>query len=243
RHLRQERPGRAGRRWSADAAYGTHHGRRDGLTHHARHAAGLVPRPGQLLLQEAARRRPEIARAHIGPGAAAVLALAGGFALRAGRVGSYIQVAIVASGAVDRKLDLAGLRLEHGGALHAGDAAGVLDAWRDLGFEPAHGGRRRGPRIGEAPGTAAPVALAPGRTYSRVAAAHLETEVVATPPVETRLRVGRRGRARQAERDQTKEHPMQSPHRRRLMLRPEAGPPSPRTPMLVNPKDGREGHQ
>ena len=32
RHLRQERPGRAGRRRPADAAHGPHHGRRDGLT-------------------------------------------------------------------------------------------------------------------------------------------------------------------------------------------------------------------
>ena len=48
RHLRQERPGRAGRRRPADPAHGPHHGRRDGLIATAvapSRTAKLAPRP------------------------------------------------------------------------------------------------------------------------------------------------------------------------------------------------------
>src|SRR6185312_6255714 len=72
-------------------------------SHHPRHAAGLVPRAGDPLLQEAARRRPEIARPHIGPGAAAVFALAGRLAGRPGRIARNVEVLVVAAGAVDRE--------------------------------------------------------------------------------------------------------------------------------------------
>ena len=42
RHLRQERPGRAGRRRPADAAHGPDHGRRHGVTRVARRACNMA---------------------------------------------------------------------------------------------------------------------------------------------------------------------------------------------------------
>ena len=79
RHLRQERPGRAGRRRPADLADGAHHGRRDGLIYRTtpdmQHGRRFGAR--DLVLEVAARRRAAVARPHKRPGAAAVLAFAG----------------------------------------------------------------------------------------------------------------------------------------------------------------------
>src|SRR3954451_6547210 len=145
-----------------------HDAPRGALAHDPGHAAGLVAWRGDPLFEKTARRRPKIARPHIGPGAAAVLLLAGGFAGRALRIRIDVDIAVVAAGAVDRELDRAGPFLRHTCALHAGDAAGVFMARRDLALEPAGGARRGRARIGEAPGRAAPVALASRRANRRI---------------------------------------------------------------------------
>src|SRR5688572_1025427 len=131
--------------------------------HDARYAARFAARPGHALLQEAARRRPKIARPHIGPRAAALFGLAGLSAHGAGRVGLHIQVLEVPSGAIDREFNGAALALEHARALHARHATGVLDARSNLVLEPAHRARRCRAWIGEAPGAAPPFPLAARR--------------------------------------------------------------------------------
>src|SRR5205085_3629035 len=104
----------------------------------------------------------------------ALLALAGGFAGRAGGIGVHVHVAQVSAGAVDRELDRPAFALEHARALHARDATCVLHPRGDLALEPAHGAGRRGARVGEAPGTAAPLALAARRAGRRIGRTHGE---------------------------------------------------------------------
>src|SRR5581483_1486257 len=50
------------------------------LADHTRNAARLVPRPRDPVLEIAARARTDVARPHIGPGAAFVVGFAGGLA-------------------------------------------------------------------------------------------------------------------------------------------------------------------
>src|SRR5664280_3727412 len=71
------------------------------LSHHTRNAARLRPRRLELVLEVAARARSVIAGARIGPGAAAVLGIAGRLAGGARSVGRGLEVAIIATGAVD----------------------------------------------------------------------------------------------------------------------------------------------
>src|SRR5882672_9424630 len=67
----------------------------DALAHNPGDAARLMPRRGDPLFQEAACGRAKITRPHIGPGAAAVLLLAGGLAGRPLRISADIHVAKV----------------------------------------------------------------------------------------------------------------------------------------------------
>src|SRR5690348_6677578 len=97
----------------------------------------------------------EVAGTDIGPGAAAVLGLAGGLARGPGRVGLGLEVAVIAAGPVDAELEravAASARLLHAGALDPGDAAGVLGPRRHLVLEPAHRILPGGAGIDEAPG-------------------------------------------------------------------------------------------
>ena len=64
-----------------------------------------LARRGEPALQEAARGRAFVARPHIGPGAAALLAFAGRLAGGAGRIGRHLEIAQVAADAVDAELD------------------------------------------------------------------------------------------------------------------------------------------
>ena len=134
RHLRQERPGRAGRRRPADAAHGRASrsaGRAECLkTHHAGEAAGFAHRRRDVVLEVATRRWPAIARPHIGPGAAAFLAPRRRLTVFPVGIGRNVEVAIVAAEAVDAEFDRSVLRLDHAGAAHARHAAGGSDARR-----------------------------------------------------------------------------------------------------------------
>src|SRR5262245_55672993 len=108
------------------------------LSHHTGQATRLAPRRLDLALEIAARGISLIAGPHVGPGAAAVLALARLLARLAGRIGRQVEVAVVAAEAIDRNLHRTGPRLDQARALDAGDAAGVLDALGHVALEPAH---------------------------------------------------------------------------------------------------------
>src|SRR3569623_2746174 len=118
------------------------------LTHHARDATRLVPRPRDLGFQIAARRDADIARPHIGPGAALALGIACRSAGRANRIGLLeVENAQVAAGAGDRIFDRSMRRLDDPGATNARYAALGLDPRRHLVLQPADGGRILGSRI------------------------------------------------------------------------------------------------
>src|SRR3569833_538622 len=118
------------------------------LTHYARDAARLVPRPRDLGFQIAARRDADIARPHIGPGAALALGIACRTAGRAIRIGLLeVEKAEVAAGAVDRIFDRSMRRLDDPGAANARYAARARGPRRRRGRQPAGGGRGRGARI------------------------------------------------------------------------------------------------
>ena len=81
------------------------------LSHHPRNAAWLMDRAGDVVFQIANRRRSDIARPHIGPGAAAFLALAGKLTVLARRIGRHVELPVVAAETVNLELDRAlGLR-------------------------------------------------------------------------------------------------------------------------------------
>ena len=118
------------------------------LSHHTRDAARLPPRRAQAVLQIAARAgtAAEIAGPHIGPGAAAVVPLAGGLAGRPVRVRRACR-----TGGSRRRGGRCRTRrrrrgrgaLDHAGALDARHAAGVLDPRRHLVLQPADRSRAR----------------------------------------------------------------------------------------------------
>src|SRR5579871_1175652 len=74
---------------------------RVGLPHHARYAARLMMGRHHAVLQEAPRLWAEIAGPHIGPSAALSFAVASGLAGFPRRVRRYIEIAVVAAGAVN----------------------------------------------------------------------------------------------------------------------------------------------
>src|SRR5262249_19493323 len=147
-------------RWRAGCAFGA--GARM-LSHHARHAARPVARRRDLVLEEAARGRPAVARALIAPRPAATVGFAGRLAGEAGRIRRDLHALVVPADPVDRDLGRPAPRRHHAGAAHARHAARLVDAARDARLQPADRRAVRG-RIGEAPGAAARLMLAPQRT-------------------------------------------------------------------------------
>src|SRR5262249_4175680 len=89
------------------------------LSHHPGNAARLSHRPGNVILQITDRRGADIAGPHIGPGAAAILRLAGRLAALAAGVGRKIEVPVVAAVPVDVELDRPDPRFNHAGPAHA----------------------------------------------------------------------------------------------------------------------------
>ena len=86
-------------------------------------------------------------------------------------------------------------------------------------LQPAGGVHMGGARIREAPGAAAPVALAARGAGRRIAVAHGEAQIVAARPVVADLRHGRRQAGDERER-QHADGKRQSPHARRCLPRP-----------------------
>src|SRR5262249_59845534 len=136
----------------------------------------------------------------IGPGAAAVLALASGLAGIAGGIRRRIEIAKVTAEAVDAELQrvVAALaRLRHAGALDARDAAGVFRPRRHLGLEPADRVLPRRARIVEAPRAAARLAIATRRAGGRIGRALDHAGVIAARAIEASLAGGRQRRGAQ----------------------------------------------
>src|SRR5258708_18111094 len=121
-----------------------------------------------VVFQVAPRFRAEIAGPYIGPGAALGFGGAGRLAGFARRVGRYLEIAIVATGAINGELPHPVARLDDAGAMNAGCGGAVLHPRRHLALEPAHR-RPIGARIVEAPGPATSVAVAAGRAYGGIA--------------------------------------------------------------------------
>src|SRR5205085_3950248 len=158
----------------------------------------------------------DVARAGVGPGAAFVVGGAGGLAGLIALMTFDVEIAVVAAEAVDRRLDGPGRLLDHAGAAHAGDAATVLGARRDVTLQPAHRAAGGIGRIVETPGPATPVALAGQCAIRRIAGAHQRVGVVAARTVEIGLRLclaGRAGSRSNDERCQTRPDETAFPHR------------------------------
>src|SRR5258708_15355438 len=130
-----------------------------------------------VVFQVAPRFRAEIAGPYIGPGAALGFGVAGRLAGFARRVGRYLEIAIVATGAINGELPHPVARLDDAGAMNAGCGGAVLHPRRHLALEPAHR-RTIGGRIIEAPGPATGVAVAARRAYGGEAPPRPESLVV-----------------------------------------------------------------
>ncbi len=165
--------------------------------HDAGHAARLAPRLGQPVLEVAARDvRPQVAGPHVGPGTAAVLALAGLLAGFAGRIGRQIEVAVVAAGAVDRHFHRAAFLLHQSRTLDAGHAALVLDRRLHLALEPAYRAwfrrpcpDRRTPRRGSALPARSALRIRPDlRTAPRSGCSRLRAGRTRPAPTRSRCR-------------------------------------------------------
>ena len=159
-------------------------------------------RGGRSVLEIAARTvaRAEVAGAHVGPGAAAVLPLAGGLAGGTVRVGLDVEIAVVAAEPVDAELKgaVAPLaRLLHPGALDAGDAARILHPLRHLVFQPANRILPGRAGIDEAPGTTAAFAIAPRGARRRVGRPFGHAGVIPAGTVKAGLAGGGKARAQQ----------------------------------------------
>src|SRR5262245_12117106 len=114
-------------------------------------AARLADGPRDAVLEITNRRRTDITRSHVRPGAAAFIGLASRCAAFATRVSRQVEVPEVAAGSIDPELRPFLFRLDDTGAAHAGDTTRRLHARRDPGFEPTHGVGVFGGRIGKGP--------------------------------------------------------------------------------------------
>src|SRR6266436_6437780 len=161
----------------------------EALPHHPRRESGLAARRLDFLFQEAMRFPADVARPRIGPGPAFVVGGAGGFAevvaLAAFDLAALeLEILVIAAGTVDRGFDRPVPGFDHAGAPDAGDAAIVLHARGHAALEPAHRAAIGVGRVVEAPGPAAPVALAEQRTILGVARWHRRAGVIAARTVE-----------------------------------------------------------
>src|ERR1700722_5435003 len=102
------------------------------LPHHARDKTGPAPRRLDFLFQETVRVFAGISRPGIAPGPTFVVAGAGRLAGFVALAFFQFETVVVAAGPVDRGLDRPVARLDHAGAAHAGDTAGVLGARRHV---------------------------------------------------------------------------------------------------------------
>src|ERR1700680_588347 len=102
------------------------------LSHHSGNAARPGTRRLDHVLEITVRGCRAIALAPIGPGAAARVTLASLGAGLAVRVGSGLEILVVAADAVDRVFEFAKPRLDDAGAAHARHAAARLHGRRDL---------------------------------------------------------------------------------------------------------------
>src|SRR6266700_2174830 len=182
------------------------------LSHHAGTESGLAPRRLDFLLQETMRLLADISGPRKGPGATLVLGVAGRLADLIAVAGLEFETAEVAAGPVDRGLDRPVSRLDHARAADTGDAAFVLHPSRHRAFEPADRTGGRVGRVVEAPGPAAPVALAQHRTVSGVPRFDRRTQIVSAGTVEIGLgvRLSRAQDGRKARHDQ--ENDADQPH-------------------------------
>src|SRR5580704_1653212 len=162
------------------------------LPHHARNTARPVPWRLDRVLEVAVRDRYAVARPAIGPGAAAVLGLAGVDAGCGLGIRLRFERPVIAAKAVDGIFEVAGARLDDAGAAHARHAAARFHARYHIALEPAHRRAARGRRVGEAPGPAASLVFAAGGADRRIAVRHAGVRIIAARPVEARLR--KRGR-------------------------------------------------
>src|ERR1700733_2950745 len=126
----------------------------DRLPHHPRNTARPVPWRLDRVLEIAVRDRYAVAGAAIGPGAAAVLGLAGVGAGRGLGIGLRFERPVIAAEAVDGIFEVASTRLDDAGAAHARHAAARFDARHHIALEPAHRRAARGRRINKTPGPA-----------------------------------------------------------------------------------------
>jgi hypothetical protein len=131
----------------------------------------------------------------------------------AGRLADFVVVAvfqfetaIVAAGPVDRGLDRPVSWLDHAGAADAGDAAIVLDPRGHRALEPADGARGGIGRVVEAPGPAAPVALAQQRAVRGIPGLDRRAQIVAAGTVEIGLGLRRSGAKDDRKDDQKARH-------------------------------------
>jgi hypothetical protein len=157
------------------------------LPHHPGNAAWPVHGPGNAVLEITNRRRPDIARAHIGPGPAGFLGLARRLTAFAACFGCELEVPVVTAVSIDAKLGRSAFRLDHAGPAHAGRTARRLEPWRHPGFEPTNGGGAFGRWIGKGPRAAAWIPLAPSSALSRIPGPQGKAGIVAARPVEADL--------------------------------------------------------
>src|SRR4029077_18024421 len=136
-------------------------------------------------------RRAPITRAQVGPGAAAVVGLAGRLAGESCRV-LQLDAFVVPAPAADGEFPRAAFRLDDARTAHPRHAAGLHDSRRHLGLEPADRGAIAG-RIAEGPGAATRLALTAQRADGGVAGPNGKAGVVGARAVEADLRPGRRG--------------------------------------------------
>src|SRR5215217_4255028 len=93
------------------------------LSHHARNAARAALRTCDAILQITGSGRSAIATSQIGPGPATFLRLAGRLAAFSSWVRLHVEMAIIATNAVDRELDRPATRLDDARSAHTGNAA------------------------------------------------------------------------------------------------------------------------
>src|SRR3954462_596243 len=137
------------------------------LSHHSRNAARLAHRTRDVILEIANRRRTDIARPNIRPGATPLLAFTGRSTAFPAGVRWQVEVPIVAAVAIDPKLRRPAPRLDDPGAAHAGNAACRCESWHDPGFKPTDGIGIFRHRIGKRPRAAARIALTAGGALGR----------------------------------------------------------------------------
>src|SRR5262249_52568000 len=164
------------------------------LSHNAGNAARPVVRRHQAVFQVALRLRTDIARAHVGPGAALGFGVADALAGLARRAHRNLKTPVVAAGPIDGKLPEAVMRLDAARAADAGGSGAVLHPGWHLALQPALRRMVAG-WIAEAPGPAVAVAVAAGGTGPGIAGPDRETGIVAAAAVEPHLGVGRQGLA------------------------------------------------